>query len=194
VHPEKIAVTGIPNFDNCSRYLNNSFPLKHFVLVCTSDMRETFKLENRARFIRRGVEIAGGRQLVFKLHPNENVNRAEREIRQHAPGALVLFEGNTEEMIANCDVLVTRYSTTVYVGLALGKECYSDFDIEELRRLMPIQNGCAAQNIAQVCRSLLENHTTVRQFPKQRPRLISNTEHHAEPRGFLHSIFSKRAA
>jgi hypothetical protein len=153
--PESIVVTGIPNFDDCARFLKNDFPLKHFVLVCTSDMRETFKFENRKRFIRKAVRIAGGRQILFKIHPNENLSRAEREVRRYAPGALVYTSGNTEEMIANCDVLITRYSTTVYVGLALGKECYSDFDMNELRRMVPLQNRRAAHNIAGVCSRLL---------------------------------------
>ncbi|HTY58980.1 MAG TPA: hypothetical protein VMF59_09185 [Bacteroidota bacterium] len=159
VPPERIVVTGIPNFDDCARFMKNDFPLKHYVLVCTSDMRETFKFENRRRFIRKAVRIAGTRQLVFKLHPNENHARAEREIHAHAPGALVYTTGNTEEMIANCDVLITRYSTTVYVGLALGKECYSDFPMEELRRMVPLQNRRAAQNIAEVCSALLEERS-----------------------------------
>ena len=154
--PEKVVVTGIPNFDDCARYLKNDFPLRHYVLVCTSDMRETFKFENRKRFIRKAVRIARGRQLVFKLHPNENFARAEREIRRHAPGALMYRSGNTEEMIANCDVLITRYSTTVYVGLALGKECYSDFDVEELRAMVPLQNRSSAQAIAALCAGMLE--------------------------------------
>ena len=64
--------------------------------------------------------------------------------------------GSAEEMIANCDVLITRYSSTAFVGLALGKETHSDFDMNELRRLMPLQNGSAALNIANVCRGLLE--------------------------------------
>ena len=154
----KIAVTGIPNFDDCARFLKNDFPHRHYVLACTSDMRETLKFENRKRFIRRAVRIAAGRQLIFKLHPNENFARGEREIRRHAPGALVYTEGNTEEMIANCDVLITRYSTTVYVGLALGKECYSDFPLDDLRAMIPLQHRSAARNIAQVCAELLEEH------------------------------------
>jgi len=153
--PAALVVTGIPNFDDCARHLNNDFPLHHFVLVCTSDMRETLKYENRVKFIRKAVAIAAGRPLVFKLHPNENAARAEREIRAHAPGARVYATGNTEEMIANCDVLITRYSTTVYVGLALGKECYSDFDVHELRGMVPVQNRSAARNIAAVCAELL---------------------------------------
>ncbi len=153
--PETIVVTGIPNFDNCRKYLTNSFPHRNFVLVCTSDTRETFKWENRKRFIRYAAGIAAGRQLIFKLHPNENAVRAMEEIRRHAPGALVYATGKTEEMIANCDVLITRYSSVVYVGLALGKEVYSRFDINELRRLTPVQNGSAATNIAAVCRELL---------------------------------------
>ena len=154
--PEKIVVTGIPNFDNCKKYLINSFPHKNFVLVCTSDSRETFVYENRKKFIQKAVEIARGRRLMFKLHPNENLERATREINRYAPGALVYPTGNTEEMIANCDVLITRFSSTVYVGIALGKEAYSEFDLQELRRLAPIQNASAAKNIANVCRELLE--------------------------------------
>ena len=156
VHPEKIVVTGIPNFDNCRRYCTNDFPHRHYVLVCTSGQRELLQREDRVAFIRRAVAIAGGRQLIFKLHPIENVERATREIRAHAPGALVFATGSAEEMIANCDVLITGFSSTAFVGVALGKEIYSDFDIDELRRLMPIQNESAALNIANVCRRVLE--------------------------------------
>jgi len=156
VRPEKIVVTGIPNFDDCRRYCTNDFPYRHYVLVCTSPLRELFRREDREAFIRRAVEIAGGRQLIFKLHPIENVERAIREIRAHAPGAMVFATGSAEEMIANCDVLITRFSSTAFVGVALGKKTYSDFDIDELRRLMPLQNGSAALNIANVCRRVLE--------------------------------------
>ena len=156
VSPEKIVVTGIPNFDDCRRFCSNDFPYRHYVLVCTSSMRETLQCENRKAFIRRAVEIAGGRQLIFKLHPSEKVERATREIRRYAPGAMVFATGSAEEMIANCDVLITRFSSTAFVGLALGKETYSDFDMDELRRLMPVQNGSAAFNIANVCRRFLK--------------------------------------
>jgi len=156
VRPEKIVVTGIPNFDNCRRYCRNDFPYRHYVLVCTSPLREIFRGEDRKAFIRSAVEIARGRPLLFKLHPNENRERATREIRRHAPGALVLASGSAEEMIANCDVLVTRFSSTAFVGLALGKETHSDFNLDELRRLTPVQNGSAALNIAKVCRRILE--------------------------------------
>jgi hypothetical protein len=156
VRPEKIVVTGIPNFDDCRQYLTNDFPYRHYVLACTSALRETFRCEDRIAFIRRAVEIAGGRQLIFKLHPAENIGRATREIRAHAPGAMVFATGSAEEMIANCDVLITRFSSTAFVGVALGKETYSDFDSDELRRLMPLQNGSAAFNIANVCRRVLE--------------------------------------
>jgi hypothetical protein len=153
---DKIVVTGIPNFDDCGRYRANDFPHRQYVLVCTSPLREVFRGEDREAFIRKAVAIAGGRQLIFKLHPNENVKRATREISRYAPGASVFTTGSAEEMIANCDVLITRYSSTAFVGLALGKETHSDFDMDELRRLTPVQNGSAALNIAKVCRQLLE--------------------------------------
>ncbi len=156
VRPEKIVVTGIPNFDNCRQYLTNDFPYRRYVLACTSALRETFRREDREAFIRRAVEIAGGRLLIFKLHPSENIGRATREIRTHAPEALVFATGIAEEMIANCDVLITRFSSTAFVGVALGKETYSDLDIDELRRLMPLQIDSAALNIANVCRRIIE--------------------------------------
>ena len=158
--PEKIVVTGIPNFDNCQRFRNNSFPHHGFVLVCTSPLREVFRGEDRVAFIERAVSIANGRPIIVKLHPNENVSRATRELARLAPGALVYANGSAEEMIANCDVLITRFSSTAFVGLALGKETYSDFDIDQMRWLMPVQHGEAGANIARVCRGLLQEAGT----------------------------------
>lgn len=154
---DKIVVTGIPNFDDCERYRDNTFPHRNFVLVCTSPLREIFRGEDRKSFILEAVRIAGGRPMIFKFHPNEDLARAEEEVNRHAPGALVFKTGSAEAMIANCDVLVTRYSSTVFVGLALGKETYSDYAMDELRRLLPVQNRSAALNIANVCRRVLED-------------------------------------
>lgn len=157
VKAEKIIVTGIPNFDNLQQFSESDFPHKNFVLVATSDARETYKIENRKNLIQDCVRIANGRQLIFKLHPNEKVERAMREINQFAPGALVYTNGNINYMIANCDALITKFSSTVYVGIALGKEVHSAFDIEELKRLMPIQNnGTSADQIARIGNHLVE--------------------------------------
>ncbi len=153
---EKIVVTGIPNFDNCRQYCLNDFPYSNYVLACTSNMREVFRYENRLAFIKKAVRIAGKRQLIFKLHPNENCRRASREIRANAPEAMVFTAGDANELIANCAVLITRFSSTAFVGVALGKETYSDFDMNTLQALMPLQNGSAALNIANVCRRILE--------------------------------------
>jgi hypothetical protein len=154
VPAERLVTTGIPNFDDCAAFHDNDFPHRHYVLVCTSDARETLKLDRRRRFIQRAVRLARGRQLIFKLHPNE-ASRSADEVRRWAPTALVYREGPTDAMIANCDVLVTQYSSTAFVGLALGKEVHSYFPISELRRLLPVQNRCAARNIARICREIL---------------------------------------
>jgi hypothetical protein len=157
VRPEKIIVTGIPNHDNAAQYLANSIPFQGYVLVATSDARETLKWDNRQKFICQAIQIANGRPLIFKLHPNENAQRATQEIIALAPDALVLTEGKAEDLIANCEVLITQYSTCAYTGLALGKEVHSYFDIEQLKRLLPRQNGGqSAENIARICRVVLE--------------------------------------
>lgn len=158
VKPEKLIVTGIPNFDNCVAYLDNDFPLKHYVLVATSDARETYKFDNRKKFLRQAVAIADGRPMIFKLHPNEKFDRAIREIHEVVGDAPIYTDGNIDHMIANCDALVCQYSTVVYTGIALGKEVHSYFDLDMLERLAPMQNGgVSGQNIARVCRHILLN-------------------------------------
>ncbi len=155
---KKLIVTGIPNYDNQLQFVDNDFPHHDYVMVATSDMRETRRFEDRPAFIRHASKIADGRQLLFKLHPNEKVARAEAEIRKHAPaGTLIFSSGNTNHMIANCCELITQYSTVVYTGIALGKKVHSYFDLDELHRLAPIQNGgTSAKNISQVCRAYIE--------------------------------------
>jgi len=153
---DRIVVTGIPNFDDCASYRQNDFHYRDYVLVCTSDTRETLKRDDRPAFIRRCVEIAAGRQLIFKLHPNERTDRNVREIERHAPGALIYTSGSAEEMVANCSTLIVQFSTLAYVGLALGKEVHAYADLEVLRRLLPLQGGRAGARIAEVCREVLQ--------------------------------------
>jgi len=155
--PAKIAVTGIPNFDDCDAYRRNDFPHRGYVLVCTSDARETFQGEDRRAFVEKARKIAAGRPMIFKLHPNENAARATREIEAWAPGARVFRSGKAEEMVANCDVLVCQYSSLAFVGLALGKEVHSHYPLERLRSLLPHQNRSAAKNIASVVQEVLRD-------------------------------------
>jgi len=156
VDAAKIRVTGIPNFDHATQYFFNDFPHRNYVLAATSDRRETLNFENRKKFILKVLKIADGRQVIFKLHPNENWKRATREIQKYAPKALVYTDININHLIANCDVLVTRYSSVVYIGMALGKEVHSDFSKEFLQKLTPIQNeGTSAGVIAAITRKCL---------------------------------------
>jgi hypothetical protein len=160
VRSEKIAVTGIPNFDDLHNHLNNNFPFRDFVLVATTPLRETLRRDDRAAFIRRCVTIAAGRPLIFKLHPTEKVDRATKEIERYAPDALVLTAGNVNHMIANASTVITQQSTCTFVAVALGKEVYTNLDLDELHRLMPIQNnGTSSQRIATLAKRVL--HTSM---------------------------------
>ena len=134
---DRIVVTGIPNFDDAASFVGNDFPHRGYVLGVTSCLRETLKPEDRRGFIRRCLAVAGGRELLFKLHPNEDWERARREILELAPRATVFAEGNTNHMVANADVVVTKYSSVVYVALALQKEVHADVDLATLRELLP---------------------------------------------------------
>jgi hypothetical protein len=156
VAADKMVVTGIPNFDNPRALIDNDFPHRDFVLVCTSNARETFKWDNRARFLRQALRIADGRRVIIKLHPAERHGRAEREARMIAPEAIVLHEGNTEHMIANAAAVIAQYSTVAFTAAALGKEVHSYVPPELIRRVLPIQNeGTSARNIAETCRRYL---------------------------------------
>ncbi|HSZ24808.1 MAG TPA: hypothetical protein VK766_03770 [Cytophagaceae bacterium] len=166
--PSKIIVTGMPNFDNVAADFNNNFPYKNFVLVATSDIRECFGKEDRPAFIREAVKIANGRQLIFKLHPNEITGRAIAEIKGNAPeNTLIYTEGNINAMIANCEELITQYSTVVYIGLAQGKKVHSYFNIEELKEKIPVQNdGQSAANIAAIAKRYMEYKGDRKKFIK----------------------------
>ena len=155
VNPDKIVVTGIPNYDHAAQYENNDFPHRGYVLAATSSIRETLKWDDRDRFLQQVRQISAGRDIIFKLHPNENAQRALREIRKYFPDAPIYTEGNAHHMIANCDVLIAQTSSVVFTGLALGKEVHSYLDQEVLKKLLPLQNGGKSlERIAEVCRQL----------------------------------------
>ena len=153
----KLVVTGIPNFDNCVEYAAQPYERKGFVLVATSDARETFKYESRKTTIDRALAIANGKEVIFKLHPNEQIDRAIAEIERWAPQSTTLHGRPIEPLIASCDTLITKYSSCGYVGIALGKTVHSDFPIETLKELCPVQNsGKSGENIAAVCQEVLD--------------------------------------
>ncbi len=156
VSPAKIEVTSIPNFDNCEQYLQNDFKHHDYVLVCTSDNRETFIYENRRKNIEKYLKMAEDHQLLFKLHPNENVERAIREIERYAPDSLVFSEGKTEEMIANSRMLIAQFSSTIFVGSALNKIVHCGLPPDQLKSLTPLQNKSAAKKIADICRQVID--------------------------------------
>lgn len=157
VKPEKIIVTGIPNFDRFERLKQSSFEYQGYVLVATSPLRENFLPENRKRFLKECFRIANGGQIIFKLHPAEKARRANREIRKYCPGAIVRKAGSVDVMIANADLVITQESSCSFTAIALGKQLYSYLDVQELRRLLPLQNrGTSAKRIAQICQNVLQ--------------------------------------
>jgi hypothetical protein len=78
---------------------------------------------------------------------------------------MIFTDGITDHMIANCEELITQYSTVVYTGIALGKKVHSFFDVEQLKKLAPIQNGgTSAVNIADMIRRYIEFKGTHKEF------------------------------
>jgi hypothetical protein len=166
---EKILTTGVPNFDNIIEMQNLQFEYKDYVLVATSDIRELGGNEDRVDFIKECVKIADGRQLIFKLHPNENYEKAIREIKNNSPEKTLIYNsGSIDPMIAHCHTLITQYSSTVYLGMILGKKIYSYFPIEELEANVPIQNGGnSAEIISEIIRDFMEYEGNKNEFLAQ---------------------------
>ncbi len=168
--PGKIIVTGIPNFDRAVGYRRNQFPYKNFALIATSSIRETYGYDDRLEFLKRARRLAGKRRVIVKLHPNENFDRAENEIRQVFPDSLIYRDGNLHEMIANCDVLIAQRTSAVFTAAALGKKVYSSVPLRTIKELMPLQNGgTSARRIADVCRKVLNSS------PRSAPEPTKNT-------------------
>jgi hypothetical protein len=154
---EKIMVTGIPNFDNIHSLLETSYPEGGFVLVATSDIRELGGNDDRIYLIKEAIKIANGRKIIFKPHPNENIQRVISEIRSIIPEAKIITEPIIDTLIAHCDVLITQYSSCVYQGMVLGKKVYSYFPMEELESKKPIQNnGKSAEIISGIVKDFLK--------------------------------------
>lgn len=165
----KILTTGVPNFDNIAEMNKLKFEYSDYVLVATSDIRDLGGNEDRVHFIKECVKIADGKQLIFKLHPNENFEKSSREIRENAPANTMIFNtGSIDPMIAHCHTLITQYSSTVYLGMILGKKIYSYFPIEELEANVPIQNGgTSAEVISKIIRDFMEFEGQKEDFLKQ---------------------------
>jgi regulator of sigma D len=77
-------------------------------------------------------------------------------------------------MIANAEAVITQQSTCTFVAIALGKEIHTNLNIEELKRLMPIQNdGVSAGHIAHICERIIHTPVELLQATRKgvRPRL-----------------------
>jgi hypothetical protein len=148
----KILCTGVPNFDDIANINSNGFEYKDYVLIATSDIRELGGNENRVDFIQKCVKIANGKRMIFKPHPNEDIEIVSKEIIENTPkDTLIIPKGDISPMIKNCDILITQFSSTVYLGLVLGKKIYSYFEIDDLKSKCPIQNnGQSAKIIASI--------------------------------------------
>ena len=177
--PAKMITTGIVNFDDVKQFENNDFPYHNYVMVATSDSRETYGSDDRMEFLKNCVKLAAGRKLLFKMHPNENFKRAIAEIQSVAPAdSLIFTDGNSNHMVANSVELITQWSTLAYVGIVLGKKVHSYFDVEELKRLTPEQNGgISAEKIAGICRSYMEFNGTGTAFVSQYKSPLNISSH-----------------
>ncbi len=162
VRPEKIKVTGIPNFDNVNQYIDKTSAEDEFILVATSNGRETFKPDRRKQFIHfvKNIAINEKKKLIFKLHPNEDAERASQEILAVFPEAEIIQKGDIASLIAQSSLMISEYSSVILLALAMDKEVRCECDLEEIKQLLPIQNGGeSAGKIARICQRIIEENS-----------------------------------
>jgi hypothetical protein len=155
VDPTRVAVTGIPTFDDYDSYIRNNFPYHDYALVVTSEERELFHFESHRHFVQDALRIANGWGLLFRIPASERHQRLIEEIRLLAPDAKVFTDGDIGPMVANCGILITQSLSVAFIGMALGKEVHSYMNLAKAYGLLPLQNGGqSAANIARICRTL----------------------------------------
>jgi hypothetical protein len=49
------------------------------------------------------MELAAGKPLIFKLHPNDDIPRARCENEEITPGSMIFTQGDIKLMIVNYD-------------------------------------------------------------------------------------------
>ncbi len=163
VKPEKIKVTGIPYFDDVDQHLKKIDSHDDYILVATSNGRETFKTDRRKQFLSFTRNIANNekKKLIFKLHPNEDAERASREILAIFPGAAIIQKGDIAPLIARSSLMISEYSSVILLALAMNKEVRCECNLEEIKQLLPVQNGGeSARKIARICQRIIEDNTT----------------------------------
>ena len=148
------------------------FPHRDFVLVYTSIAAGSPPWR---RSKSRSSSMRSGARDDLQVPPQRRPRASGGGSESVCTGCPIFTTGSAEAMIANCDVLITRYSSTVFVGLALGKETHSDYPMDELRRLQPVQNRSAALNIAMCaagCSKIgrCNDRRKRRKFPHERGR------------------------
>jgi hypothetical protein len=163
VDPERIVVTGLPNFDNFAAFCDNDFSYHDYVLACLPKRSTILGNYRRRTFIQEAVRIADRRPLAFTVHPAESSQRAVDEIRRYARTAEVLTQGDIGPMVANCSQLITQSWSLAMMGIVLGKQIHSYPDLENIYDFVPLQNGGqSALNIASVCRRLIRSQPAAR--------------------------------
>ena len=82
---ERMVATGLPNFDDCARHLVNEFPHRGYVLVATSDTRETLKRNDRPQFLSWVAETRPGPADRVQAAPQREPRAVDRGDRRPLP-------------------------------------------------------------------------------------------------------------
>jgi UDP-N-acetylglucosamine 2-epimerase len=131
IEPERIVVTGIAHFDllfNRNKEQDKQVllgsdiePSKRTILFTTDNI----SLSETQRMLSGVIDAVlkmQGVQLVVKVHPSEDAGPYQTMAEKyHDPGIRVVKDTDLYALISNCELLITKYSTTALEAMMIGK-------------------------------------------------------------------------
>jgi len=154
--PDKIALTGIPEFTTFPDTLPDDVLQRGVVHLVTLPLWGSLEKEYRKDLQMNLNWIADGRPIYFKLLPTDQPIIATRKIKNTLLNVRV-FTGSRNHLKNIYERgLISKRTACLFTASVIGDKLHIFADAEVLRHLKPYQNSTAsAEKIANVCKNLM---------------------------------------
>jgi UDP-N-acetylglucosamine 2-epimerase len=180
--PDSIVVTGQPRYDALLRVIQDrgqhrittsrSLGLdssKKLVLFATQPNEAPDKKVRLVRAVTEAVDSIGDAELLIKIHPRESLAVWNRLIEDAGlRGIRVLQNASIDVLLAACDVLLTRFSTTALEAMLLDKPVVT-VNLDHEPEVYPYASSGAAIGVTRIedLRPAIEKALFDRAYPHE---------------------------
>ncbi len=132
VSSERIKVTGQAKYDYMKQFGSNQKKTDYFqknfnipfkkktILYTTIKLKDTYEKLMMTKAIFKAMQDNPDAQLVIKVHPYDDEGFYKDLVREFSMDVPVVKDWDILELIYNCDIMITKHSTTVLEAMALG--------------------------------------------------------------------------